>query len=49
MKVEEASVSSAVVPPRAIIHAVIMANIREKAVVAKFSGEERPTMRTETV
>lgn len=49
VKLEEANVSTAVVPPRAIIQAVIMANINEKALVARFSGDVRPTTRTETV
>jgi hypothetical protein len=49
VNVEEASVSRAVVPPSPIIHAVTMANIWENALTARFSGEERPIMSTETV
>lgn len=49
MKVEEQSVSNAVVPPRAISQAVDIANIYENAAVARFSGDIRPTIRTEMV
>lgn len=49
VKLLEARVSSAVVPPSAMSHAVDMANMYEKAAVARASGESRPTMRTETV
>lgn len=45
----EQSVSSAVVPPRAISQAVDMANMYEKAAVARCSGDSRPTIRTEAV
>lgn len=49
VKLLDASVSNAVVPPSAISHAVHMANIYEKAAVASASGDNRPTTRTETV
>lgn len=49
VKLLDASVSSAVVPPSAMSHAVDMANMYEKAAVASASGDRRPTTRTEMV
>lgn len=49
MNDEEHSVSSAVVPPRAISHAVDIANMYENAAVARCSGDIRPTTRTDMV
>ena len=49
VKLLEASVSSAVVPPRAMSHAVDIANMYEKAAVASASGDSRPTIKTEIV
>lgn len=49
VKLADASVSIAVVPPRATSQPVAMANMYEKAAVANASGERRPTMRTDTV
>lgn len=49
VKLLDASVSSAVVPPRAISHALAMANMYEKAAVASASGLRRPTISTDTV
>lgn len=49
MNEEDASVSKAVVPPSAIIHAVTMANICENALTARLCGDERPTISTDTV
>lgn len=49
VKLLEANVSSAVVPPSAISQAVAMANMYEKAAVARASGDSRPTIKTETV
>lgn len=49
VKLADARVSIAVVPPRAMSHAVAIANMYEKAAVASASGDSLPTMRTETV
>ncbi len=49
VKLAEARVSTAVVPPRAISQPVDMANIYEKAAVASASGLKRPTTSTEKV
>jgi predicted PP-loop superfamily ATPase len=49
VKDEDARVSRAVVPPKAISHAVHMANMYEKAAVARFSGDDCPTIRTDIV
>ena len=49
VKAEEARVSRAVVPPSAISQAVHIANLYEKAAVARLSGEEWSTTRTHVV
>ena len=49
VKVADAIVSIAVVPPKAINQPVAMANMYAKAAVAKASGDNRPTTKTETV
>ncbi len=49
MNVEEQRVSRAVVPPKAISQAELMANMYEKAAVARSSGDPRPTMTTDIV
>ena len=49
VKEEDASVSSAVEPPSAISHPVHIANMYEKAAVARCSGEALPTIKTDTV
>lgn len=49
VKADEHRVSNAVVPPNAISHPVLVANMYEKAAVAKSSGDLRPTITTEIV
>ena len=49
VKLLDASVSRAVVPPRAMSQAVDMANMYEKAAVASASGERRPAISTDAV
>lgn len=49
VKLLDARVSNAVVPPSAMSQAVDMANMYENAAVASASGDRRPTIRTETV
>jgi len=46
---DEARVSSAVEPPSAISHPLHIANMYEKAAVARCSGDALPTITTENV
>jgi len=49
VKLADAIVSIAVVPPSATNQPVAIANMYEKAAVASASGDRRPTIRTEIV